>query len=156
MKILQIDEKDARRLHRTSSPEFKEILECAFGKDFFENKITDRIKTYEDACEELLENPINEIDMINNGFTSDEISYRKIKTITKALNEGWIPDWNNLNEKKWFPLFELSYSDFILETSLYYCSDASAGNGSRLCFKSDELAEYAGRQFTDLYKDFIK
>jgi len=32
-------------------------------------------------------------------------------------------------------------------------SDTSVG--SRLCFKSSELAEYAGRQFQDIYKEFM-
>ena len=32
---------------------------------------------------------------------------------------------------------------------------ATAGYGSRLCFKDSDLAEYAGKQFTELYKNFI-
>jgi hypothetical protein len=32
---------------------------------------------------------------------------------------------------------------------------AVASVGSRLCFKSRELAEYAGKQFIDIYTDFF-
>ena len=37
-----------------------------------------------------------------------------------------------------------------------YGGSSSAGsyNGSRLAFKSEELAEYAGKQFTEIYADF--
>ncbi len=33
-------------------------------------------------------------------------------------------------------------------------SNVSAYIGTRLCFKTCELAQYAGRQFADLYADF--
>lgn len=119
-------------------------------------KVTDRIKTYEDACAELGINPIDESVLFSNGFTKDEIAYRKIKTITEALNEGWKPNWNDENQKKWIPWFyPNSSSGFVYDTTLYNDSYTTAGCGLRLCFKSDELATYAGKQFTDLYKEFI-
>jgi hypothetical protein len=31
----------------------------------------------------------------------------------------------------------------------------SSDVGSRLCFKSSELAEYAGKTFESIYKDFL-
>ena len=156
MRTLQIEEKTARKLYKTASQEFKATLEDSFGKEFFADKITDRVKTYADACEETGDNQIDEIEFLKLGFSIDEIYYRKIKTITKALNEGWVPDWNNSNEKKWAPWFNLSSSAFVFYGADYYYSYAGAGNGSRLCFKSDELAAYAAKQFTELYKGFIK
>ena len=154
-KVLEISEKTARRLYKDSSNEFKTTLEETFGKDFFSGKVTDRVKTYEDACVETGEIPINEADLLKAGFTSDEIVYRKIKTITKALNEGWIADWKDGVQQKWIPWFMLSSAGFVFSATRYRCSYASAGYGSRLCFKSNELATYAGKQFTDLYKSFI-
>lgn len=155
MKVLQIEESNARKLYKTASPEFKQALEDTFGKEFFSGKITDRIKTYEDACNELGEVAPLEITLKELGFTDDEINYRKIKTITKALNEGWIPDWTNGNEKKWQPYFRLSSGAFVFYVTRYYYSFAVAGSGSRLCFKSDELATYAGKQFAEIYKGFM-
>lgn len=38
--------------------------------------------------------------------------------------------------------------------SYYAPSDSSASVGSRLCFKSDTLADYAGKTFIDLWMDF--
>ena len=156
MKQLQITEQNARKLYKTATPEFKTTLEDTFGKEFFSGKITDRIKTYEDACSELGEQPIDEKKLKELGFTADEITYRKLKTITKALNEGEVFDMLDTNQYKWYPWFKVSSGAFVFYVTYYVCSYAYAGNASRLCFKSDELATYAGKQFTQLYSDFIK
>ena len=121
-----------------------------------DGKITDRIKTYEDACEELDETPLDEKVLTDLGFTTDEINYRKIKTITKALNEGWKADWNDSNQYKYYPWFKMSSGGFVFCDMYYDRSYANAGYASRLCFKSSELAKYAGEQFLQLYSDFIK
>jgi hypothetical protein len=156
MKTLQIEEGKARSIYKTASSELKIMLEDTFGKEFFSQKVTERIKTYEDACKELGILPIKESVLASNGFTKDEIVYRKIKTITEALNEGWKPNWNDADQKKWIPWFRTNSSaGFVFSNTYYDYSIASAGCGLRLCFKSDELATYAGKQFTELYKEFI-
>lgn len=155
-RTLQIEESKARGLYKSASHEIKTLLEDTFGKDFFSQKVTDRIKTYEDACSELGVKPIEETDLFQIGFTKDEIAYRKIKTITEALNEGWKPDWSDKNQKKWYPWFYPGSSSGCVFCDAYSrYSDVYAGYGSRLCFKSEELANYAGKQFVDLYKEFI-
>lgn len=126
-KVLEISEKTARRLYKDSSNEFKTTLEETFGKDFFSGKVTDRVKTYEDACVETGEIPINEADLLKAGFTSDEIVYRKIKTITKALNEGWIADWKDGVQQKWIPWFMLSSAGFVFDVTDYGYSDGDCG-----------------------------
>jgi hypothetical protein len=114
-------------------------------------KIIDRVKSFEDACAELGINPEDLFDPID---TSDEIAYKKIKIIARALNDGWIPNWNNTNQYKWFPWFNLS-SGFGFSGSGYGYARTTTVVGSRLCFKSEELANYAGKQFTNIYKDFL-
>ena len=155
MKTLQIEEKKALEIYKSASNEFKAILESTFGKEFFSQKIPDRVKSYEDACALTGENPVNEKKMLELGFTEDELHFRIIKTITKALNEGWVPDWADSDQQKWFPWFDLSSGGFVFYDTTYGCSITRAGYASRLCFKSKELAEYAGKQFTELYKGFI-
>jgi hypothetical protein len=36
-----------------------------------------------------------------------------------------------------------------------YCRYDDSGVGSRLCFRSKEIAKYAANQFLDLYKEFF-
>ena len=154
MKTLQISEANARKLYKDATPEFKTTLEDTFGKDFFSNNIMDRVKTYEDACMVLDEVPVDETELIRIGFTQDEICYRKLKTIIKALNEGWSPDWTDSDEKKCFPYFNTS-SGFTFFSTGYNCTTPLGSNGSRLCLRTEALARYAGKQFVDLYKGFI-
>jgi len=155
MKTLQIEDKEARKLFPVASAEMKAILISTFGAEFFSGKITDRIKTYEDACADTGETPVDEKQMKAAGFTQDEIDYRKIKTVTKALVGYWKADWSNSDQQKWYPFFRLSCAGFVFGDAGYIFSDARAGSASRLCFPNDELATYAGKQFTELYKSFI-
>lgn len=157
MKTLQISEQKARELYKSGSQELKTILEESCGKDFFSQKITDRIKTYEDACEELGINPINEVKLMELGLTKHDIAYQKLTTIIKALNEGWEPDVCNSNACRWYPWFRPngSPSSFAFYYSLCEYSGADAGGGSRLCLKSEELSNYCGKQFLALWKEHI-
>lgn len=154
-KTVQIEEQTARRLYPTASPEFKSMLEDSFGKDFFTQKITVRIKSYLDACAELGEEPLSESQLKSLGFTDDEIDYRKLKTITRAYNEGWEADYNNANQQKWIPWFVFSPSGVRFNDSYYDCSFAGAGRAARLCFKDKATSDAAGETFTELYAKFI-
>ncbi|ULB35921.1 hypothetical protein [Proteiniphilum propionicum] len=117
--------------------------------------VTDRIKTYEDACNELGRS-IDPCMVLN---MTDELAYRKLKVISKALNEGWEADWTDLFQPKYYPYFEVeingSTSGLVYVNSAHAFSHANTLIGSRLAFKSRELAEYAGKQFIDIYKAFI-
>ena len=157
MKTLQISEQKARELYKSGSGELRSILEESFGKDFFSQKITDRVKTYEDACRELSMNPLDENKLMKLGLTKHDIAYQKLVTIAKSLNEGWVPNVCDNSVYRWYPWFVTngSPSSFAFYVSDSDFADASAGSGSRLCFKNKELSEYCGKQFIELWKQFI-
>lgn len=157
MKTLQISEQKARELYKSGSGELRSILEESFGKDFFSQKITDRVKTYEDACRELSMNPLDENKLMKLGLTKHDIAYQKLVTIAKSLNEGWVPNVCDNSVYRWYPWFVTngSPSSFAFRDSVYGDARASAGSGSRLCFKNKELSEYCGKQFIELWKQFI-
>jgi hypothetical protein len=121
--------------------------------------ITKRVKTYEDACAVIGVEPDNEEVLTKLGFSKDEIAYRKLKVIVEALNEGWRPNWNNSNEYKYYPWFTYggASAGFAFANAYNAASHtgASADVGSRLCFKTRELATYAGQKFGDIYNDFL-
>lgn len=150
MKTLTLTEQDARKIYPKAPNELKVILENSFTKSFFQKKITDRIKTFEDACLESGEDP-DELKFREG--TDDEIAYRKLKVIIKALNEEWTPDWNDGNQRKWRPWFYLNSPGFRFDDA--YDDNANSTVGSRLCFKSEELCVYAANQFLYLYKDLF-
>lgn len=121
-------------------------------------KITDRVKTFSDACEVVGVSENQKI-ILNLNTTDKETkaaqAYTKLQIIAKALNEGWFPDWNNSNEVKYWPWLEWKKSGagFSFNVCDFVYSHSSVG--SRLCFKTRALAEYAGQQFTDIYNDFF-
>ncbi|MGE9312847.1 hypothetical protein ACLOAU_14460 [Niabella sp. CJ426] len=125
------------------------------GQGQKKGKVTDRIKTFEDACKEL---GIDKIQMeligLDSGDSESVESYIKLIIIAKALNEGWMPDWSDSNQYKYFPWFEHK-SGFGLSYDGCDYWHASTSVGSRLCFKSSELAEYAGKQFGDIYNNYL-
>lgn len=132
-----------------------------FYKEEDYEEITDRVKTYEDACKVLGVEPINEQNAKAQGFRPDEIARRKLETIAAALNEGWKPDWNNTDQYKYYPYFLYKKTrkakvlpGFRARTATA-AATTSATFGSRLCFYASRLARYAGNQFTDLYEQIL-
>ena len=125
-------------------------------------EITDRVKSYTDACNVLGIEPMNEQDMKARGYRPDEIARRKLETITEALNEGWKPDWNNTDEYKYYPYFYIKENakaqgsaGLSYAGTTYAAARTGAYVGSRLCFHDSETARYAGRTFTELYEQIL-
>jgi hypothetical protein len=151
MKQLMIDERDARKLYPTASAEWKTTLESTFGKEFFSQKITDQVKTFADACEVL---DIDPDDAWHESDEKDEVAYKQLKIVARALNEGWEPNYNDTNQRKWYPWFYLNEPGFRLHVC--YCGFSVTFVGARLVFKSEELARYAATQFQGLYSNYME
>lgn len=123
------------------------------------NDSCETVKTYEDACEVLGVEPMDEQAMAAAGFRPDEIVRRKLETITAALNDGWKPDWNNTSQAKWVPWFYIepnqeegaTSAGLALANASRVPASTRAYFGSRLCFKDARVARYAAQQFTELY-----
>lgn len=147
MRTLQISEKKAMELYKNGSDELKTVLEESFGKEFFQRKITDRIKTYEDACAELGIYSLDEAKLMDFGLTKHDIAYQKLATVVKALNEDWTPDVCDSSVYRWYPWFKANGSPSSFAFCGSYCGNAraGAGSGSRLKFRTRELAEYAAK-----------
>lgn len=112
--------------------------------------------------------------------TDDVIAYLKLRIICAALNEGWEPKFTT-DEYRWFTWFELftqqelddmseeqrsrvvarsnyhayAYGGVAYASANNAASSAHTAYGSWLAFKSKELAEYCGKQFIDIWADFV-
>ena len=157
---LEIEENKAKELYKTASSEFKILLENTFGKEFFNEKITDRIKTWEDIVYFLNEKHNSKIICLpytTSPLTKEQRSINalyKIQCISEVLNEGWKDDWNNTNQYKYIPYFYKDFgSGWLVGSIVWRTSIAYYGFGCY--FKSSELALYAGKQFLDIYKEYL-
>jgi hypothetical protein len=153
METLKVEKSTAKKLFPDSPGWFQEILINTFGEKFFSRNITDRIKTFRDACNELGVDPE---DIFQPPDTLDEIAYKKLKVIARALRGDWEPNWNDGNEKKWYPYFRWSSgSGFGFSHSSYTYDCSATYVGSRLCFPTSELAEYFGKQFIEIHRELL-
>ncbi|HBX44458.1 MAG TPA: hypothetical protein DEG28_00995 [Porphyromonadaceae bacterium] len=118
--------------------------------------VTERVKTFEDAQAETGRPGVPEFSDVPEDMRPYFKAQYKIVVIAQALNEGWKPDWTNGNQKKWVPWFGLSSSGFAFGVTVFNCSNAAAGNSSRLCFKTEALANYAGRQFVEIWDELLQ
>ena len=120
--------------------------------------ITERIKTIEDAINELGEDDeeVAELRKLLIANITSHILYRQqAVVIAKALNEGWIADYTNIDQTEYEPRF---YYDSAAGGFVYYVCDGWSTNsfvGSRLCFHSSELAEYFGNQFIEIHNKYL-
>lgn len=118
-------------------------------------EITERIKTFEDACKELGDNhpfvlQYNTLrDSGGNGIdVADIAAYIKLRIIAAALNEGWEATFDK-NECRYYPWFDIctkeEYEELFKDEETLCCvplrssNNASAGGG--LVFTN---AGYAG------------
>lgn len=161
------------------------VLESLFGEETFKPKdVTERIKTFEDACLELGEEhpfvvayrAVEDIDECG----EDIEAYLKLRIIVAALNEGWTPELKE-GETLYYPWhwlytqseiddmdederrdrrmmrtgdYATGYAGFASAYSNGAPSRTNARLGSRLCLKNYELAAYCGKQFIEIWADF--
>ena len=149
--------------------------------------VTERIKTFEDACEELgcEHQYVKEYrECMRTGLYECKavMAYLKLRIITAALNEGWVPTFGE-DECRYYPWFYIyakekyekldkgdkrfsrvplrSYSNASAVGGLVFAGAGVAGSNSfsnygvRLALKTEGPAEYCGKQFIDIWADFL-
>lgn len=110
----------------------------------------------------------------------DVVAFLKLRIITEALNEGWHPKFTE-DEYRYYPWFYIytkeEYANFseekkrrfvgrarssahalgglVYADSGYASSDSLTSVGVRLAFSNRDLAVYAGKQFIDIWADFV-
>lgn len=111
--------------------------------------------------------------------TADIMAYAALRVIVEALNEGWKPQFTK-GEWRWYAWYDLVSPEQIEDMSeeekcrvvgragsvayangglvCSYAHNVSTSShasvGSRLAFKNEELAEYAAKQFGEIFADF--
>lgn len=161
MTPITITQKNALAAYQTADENGKKLIKALLGDQLELNqKITDRVKTFKDACDVLGIDPdLGDASELLSYSGSDPImigakALAKLSIISKALNEGWAPDWSNTNEYKYYAWFKYN-SGLGLSCNDYASTLSRTRVGSRLCFRTSELAEYAGNQFLDIYNEFL-
>ena len=178
---ISIQKKNVMNAYKQATEEQKALLENMFGKEMFKPKdIMERVKTFEDTCEVLGEDhqyvkAYREWMRIMYAECKDITAYLKLRIICAALNEGWKPKfdgkeyrhypwfciytkkaykWLDDDEKKECRVVGLSHDNAYACTGVQTLS-SGANSSSRIVFKTRELAEYCGKQFIDIWSDYL-
>lgn len=183
MKVIEVTEKEVKAaFDAAKSDEVKNVLAALFCKpeDRVKPSLDDykSIKTYEDACEALGEEPVE--GSLGDHVDKHIISLIKLETISRALwGKDWQPkpdpDGSKYFYYPWFALYTQSEMDSMSEEdrgALLGTNDgAYAGFGSlnatarssasgaffgfRLCQETEEKAKYFGIQFKEIWADYL-
>lgn len=104
------------------------------------------IKSHADACR-ILGKDTSESTNIHDQL--DDIA-----DAINTLDGDFAADFKNPEQKKWRPFFIVDASGFRFSDSCYVDSDSFTYVGSRLCqfFKSEEAADYFGKEFFALHE----
>lgn len=109
-------------------------------------------------------------------------AYTRLAIIAEALNEGWRPEYTE-DEYRYYPWFGLytqeeyddmddedkercrfvgrshsyahAYGGLVFAGAYYGSAHSGADIGSRLAFKSRELAIYCGKQFIEIWINYL-
>ena len=154
----------------------EELEELKKQRERLEIPVTERIKTFDDAIDELgSKHPLVRQYMAANGdelFTRSTIAYIKLQIVAAALNEGWFPDLQR-KEKRWYPYYKIYAGDEIDDifpdaryifgacfglafvSSDLAWSFAASTLSYRLAVKSEEISDYFGNQFIDIWTEYL-
>ena len=183
-KELKISADNALEAYNNTDVNGKRLLENLFGKDMFQPQdIKERVKTFDDAVAILGNDNQAVIDyyaIADKTCTEDILAFVKLRVIAEALNEGWKPKFDG-DECRYYPWFYIytkeeyekldedekkeyrvvgrSLSNSFAHGGVAYAFASYASSysyyGSRLAFNTRELAEYCGKQFIDIWEDFL-
>ncbi len=154
-KTLGIDKEMAIRLFKGATGELREKLIDTFGIETLAPDSGRKIVTFDDACrtcgttEKKFNNKYSRL-----GLSAHTVAYEKLVIVARALNGEWVADFEKQNQKKYTPWFEF-VPGVGFRCRGFDVWNASACVGSRLCYKDEATAKYAGEQFIEIYRLFL-
>lgn len=153
MSYIQLAEKDAVKAWSDGTSSDRALLERLYPT-LFKKDIVDRIQTLDDVYG-LVGLDREERKRLWGGMSNYPhlIHFHQGCLIAEAYNQGWMPDWNNSSEYKYYPYWDLSGAGFRLYAVGDDCSHSDVG--SRLVFRESRFVEDAIKKFPDVYKGFL-
>lgn len=156
---LKLSEDKARSLYPEASGEFKAMLEESFGKEFFRTDPMEWINDFDDVLEFHGIKPTDFIAQCK-GLAPDEVAYKQLKLIVAAYNNNELPDWNNSDQWKHYPWFDMR-SEAAGGSAAGFSLDAVASGrenssvGSRLVFLNEDHSNDAVEKFLPIYRAYF-
>lgn len=130
-----------------------------FVKEVEYEDVSTAIPSYEIAKNKLGSVVVKVIPEVSEHYAKAFNALNKLFTIAEAWNkaDNFIPDFSNRNQYKYFPWFQYNDNDARFVYAITSATSATARTyfGPRFCFKTEKRSEQFGKQFIDLWNDFL-
>lgn len=145
----------AQEAYKKATDDQKQLLIDLYGAEHFLTSVKDRLKNYESACAIL-----DRQQLILSDFTKSrsdkqakrEFSRHRISTCIEAINEGWVPDFDNTNQPKFYIWMYGKKSGFSSSVYIYYFNTEV---GSDLHIETREKAELIEKICREDYIEYL-
>jgi len=153
---MELKKENAKEIYEHVPDGFKKRLEAEFGPETFRKISFKDIKTFEDVCK-ACGTTVAEFEAKWKKLALSQTlkTVAKFELLSEAINQGWKPDTLDTNQRKWFPVFDVSSSGLAFSASRYRCDTAYADACFPFCFESQEQSDHAGRVFVALWEELI-
>jgi len=112
----------------TIPKEIAETWELVYEEIEQPKTIFERVNSFEDACKELGKVVCG---------TTVLSAYSRLKVICKALNEGWVADWDDHEQNKWRFVYNTTTKELFIEANISLLEMPKS-----LYLKSEALTEH--------------
>lgn len=153
-KNLIITEEQAIDLFENGPEYLQPMLKTSFGEKLFVRDVTKRILSFKDACLDQEKDHTHPFYQPGGDVEIDDAAFRRLKVEADAIREGWIPDFNNGSQRKWYAWFYLDEPGFRFVVAGYTYSHSHAPGGSRLSQETEAKAIHFAKTFIEDWRLF--
>jgi hypothetical protein len=153
---MELLKEDAKLIYDIAPKHIKDKLDEEFGSETFRKISWRDLNSFEDLCKARGTTAAEFLDkLIDLPISQTQKTIAKFELMNEGINQGWKPDILDTSQKKWFPIFSVSSRGLAFSYSGYCYDSAYAAVGFPFVFESKEQSDHAGKQFIQLWEEFI-
>lgn len=149
MDYIELDRDFLKEMKKACDASQLKIFNSIF-KDYIED--LELLTSYSAICKKMKrkELSISDFSFLPTKKQQEKLfAIHQIQTIEEYFNAGWVPDWNNANQPKYYPYFEKRKTGWVFDTSGY---DSYGSHGLVGFYATREISDHVGKNFIHLYK----
>jgi len=151
---LKLDKSKAIEAYKNGDDAIKSFLIDAYGADVFITDIKERVTSYESACAILGRKALTlkDFEFLGESQSKRQFARHKIATGIEAINEGWVADFENEDQYKYYVWMYNKKRGFSFGVDSYFSRVIA---GSDLYAETREKAEIIAKVFLEDYKIYL-
>ena len=154
MENLSIPKDQVLKLYKDSTKPQQALIEKLFGRATFAPNIMELVQTPDGSYTVLGRVRSKEVPFPKPKTERQTVANARfdLDTIAEALQQDWIANYDDTTQGKWYPVFKKEKGGgFVVSAAYYDGGYARTYVGARLCFPTETMALYFGRQFIKLH-----